>query len=297
MFGALSRFWDRHEPWPKFTQFTHALPEFALPRKGPPPDPLPKVAILTPCRDAESDLARYFGLVDALDYPRDRVHLRLLAGDSRDETFAVAEALLAEREGRFASTDLIKLDLQTDISRVERKEVSLQRKRRGAIAVCRNRLLKAGLESGAEWFLFVDVDMAVVPPETLVEAMRWNAPILMANCLKHAGAGIFDLNAFRYTRPISDRHAARYVSDGIYQPPGGYFRHYPSPNSPHEIEPLHSVGGTFLLIRRDVVVAGADFPEEPYQMHIETEGFALSAAELGFGAFMPPHLIVRHGEH
>jgi GT2 family glycosyltransferase len=87
------------------------------------------------------------------------------------------------------------------------------------------------------------------------------------------------------------------VRDGIYQPPGGYFRHYPEPDSLAEIEPLHSVGGTFLLIRRDVIEAGADFPQEPYQLHLETEGFALKAADLGFGAFMPPRLVVRHGPH
>ncbi len=75
----------------------------------------------------------------------------------------------------------------------------------------------------------------------------------------------------------------------------GFFRHYPAPDSPHEIEPLHSVGGTFLLVRRDVVEAGAVFPEEPYQLHIETEGFALMASDLGFGSFMLPQLHVRHG--
>ena len=45
----------------------------------------------------------------------------------------------------------------------------------------------------------------------------------------------------------------------------------------------------------DRIEAGADFPEEPYQLHLETEGLALKAADLGFGAFMLPDLIVRHG--
>ena len=62
-----------------------------------------------------------------------------------------------------------------------------------------------------------------------------------------------------------------------------------------DVEQLDSVGGTFLLIRRDVIEAGVDFPEEPYQLHIETEGFALKASAAGFGSFMLPKLIVRHG--
>ncbi len=297
LLDRLSRFLDRHDPWPRYTAFTHPLPDFPLPKRGSLPDPLPEVAILTPCNDATQHLQTYFELVDALDYPRDHLHLRLLEGDSRDDTRTRAEGLIQKRKGEFASAELIKLDLAVDLGPGKRSRVEVQRTRRSAIAACRNRLLQAGLETGAEFFLFVDVDMASIPPDTLRRALDWNAPILMANCLTHDGARIFDLNGFRYTRPVSDRHAARYVRDGLYQPPGAYFRHYPSPKSPHEIEPLHSVGGTFLLIRRDVIEAGADFPEEPYQLHIETEGFALKAADLGFGAFMQPDLIVRHGDH
>ena len=65
------------------------------------------------------------------------------------------------------------------------------------------------------------------------------------------------------------------------------------------ISPLAQAGtgGTFLLIRRDVIAAGADFPETPYQLHIETEALALKAADFGFGSFMDADLIVRHGPH
>lgn len=293
--SAAARAWRRLDPRPRYTRFTHSLPRFDLPVRGELPDPLPEVAILTPCRDAEGDLRHYFALIDALDYPRDRLHLRLLEGDSVDDTHRVAAAELAERAAALASTGLIKLDLNARVRRDGRHAPGVQRARRAAIAACRNRLLHAGMETAAAWFLFIDVDMAEIPPVTLNEAISWNAPILMANCLHHKGDTIFDLNGFRYTRPVSDRQAARYVRDGLYQPPSGYFRHYPSPKSPNEIEQLHAVGGTFLLIRRDVITAGADFPEAPYQLHIETEGFALKAADLGFGAFMPPRLIVRHG--
>ncbi len=132
-------------------------------------------------------------------------------------------------------------------------------------------------------------------PPTLKGALRFDVPILMANCLLEGTSAVFDLNAFRYTRTITDRMARRYVRGGIYQPPKGYFRVYPDPQSAAELEPIHSVGGTFLLIRRDVVEAGVDFPEQPFRLHIETEGFALKAAEMGFGAFSAPRLLVYHG--
>ncbi|MDJ0627837.1 MAG: hypothetical protein QNJ44_06220 [Rhodobacter sp.] len=292
---AWARFRDARERNPQHTMFTHRLPRFPLPERRPLPDALPDVAILTPCRDAARDLSTYFGLVDALDYPKHRLHLRLLEGDSVDDTFDRAKRMLAARDGTYGSTGLLKLDLNMDLRRDGRTAKNLQRRRRSGIAACRNRLLHAGMETPARFFLFLDVDMARIPPNALRRALEWDAPILAANCLTHDGGKIFDRNLFFYTRPVSDRSAKRFVRDGIYQPPTGFFRHYPPPDSPHEIEPLHSVGGTFLLIRRDVIEAGTDFPEEPYQLHIETEGFALKAADRGFGAFMLPGLIVRHG--
>ena len=157
------------------------------------------------------------------------------------------------------------------------------------------RLLDAALETPSEYFLFIDVDMVAIAPDSLKKALVFGAPILAANCLLEETRAVFDLNSFRYTWPVSDRSARRYVKDGIYQPPKGYFRQYCDFSQGNDVEPLHSVGGTFLLIRRDVVEAGADFPEQPFHLHIETEGFALKAAELGFGSFVAPQLFVYHG--
>lgn len=293
---AWARYSDARETHPTYTQFTHKLPVFPLPRRKPLPDgDLPQVAIATPCKNASPYLETYFTLIDALDYPVSRLHLHLLEGDSTDDTFARTKTMLAARKASCLCTDLIKYDLGFDPGKGRRTRAGVQRDRRSVIAACRNRLLQATLDTEAEFILFVDIDLVAIPPDSLKQALAWNAPILMANCLIHDGTGVFDRNAFFYTRPVSDRSAQRYVRDGIYQPPAGFFRHYPEPDSSHGIEPLHAVGGTFLLIRRDVIEAGADFPEEPYQLHLETEGFALKAADLGFGAFMPPRLIVRHG--
>lgn len=292
---------DIHTAWarladarnPRFTRFTHRLPEFPLPERRALPDPPPQVAILTPCRDAAPVLETYARLIQSLDYPKDRLHWIVLEGDSADDTRARARAMLDAAPGH-AATRLIEYDLGTTTAG-DRHRAGVQRARRARIAACRNRLLAAALDTPAAYLLFVDVDMAAVPPDALRRALEWRAPILVANCLSHDRDTVYDRNAFRYTAPVSDRSAARFVRDGLYQPPAGFFRHYPAPCDGPGIAPLHSVGGTFLLIRRDVVEAGADFPEEPYQLHIETEGFALKAADLGFGAFMAPGLIVRHG--
>ncbi len=292
-----ARFADARQRAPSYTLFTHALPGFPLPRRAPLSDPPPVVAILTPCKNAMRELPGYAALIRALDYPKDRLHWTLLEGDSTDATRDAANAMLAEARG-YAGTRLIRLDLGLDHATGctgNRTRADIQRARRAGIARCRNRLLEAGMKTGAEYLLFVDVDMAAIPPDALCRALEWRAPILAANCLTHDGARIFDRNSFLYTAPVSDRSARRYVTGGLYQPPTGFFRHYPDPEGPEEIAPLSCVGGTFLLIRRDVIAAGADFPETPYQLHIETEGFALKAADLGFGSFMAPRLVVRHG--
>lgn len=293
---AWATFSDARQRSPSYTLFTHRLPVFALPERAALPKPPPMVAIVTPCRDAAGDLAAYGALVEALDYPRDRLHWIVLEGDSSDDTHARAAAMLDTAQG-YASTRLLKHDIGASHARDTRTRAELQRARRAGLAKVRNRLLQAALETDAAYILFIDVDMAEIPPETLRRALEWRAPILAANCLRHEGDTVFDRNSFRYTAPVSDRSARRYLTGGLYQPPTGFFRHYPDPRTGAEIEPLSCVGATFLLIRRDVVEAGADFPEEPYQLHIETEGFALKAAELGFGSFMAPRLVVRHGPH
>lgn len=288
-----ARFADARQRAPSFTMFPRELPEFPLPKRASLPDPPPEVAILTPCKNAEADLPRYAALIGGLDYPKDRLHWIMLEGDSTDGTGAAAGALL--KAPGYASARLLRHDIGLDLGAGPRTRVGVQRARRAGIAACRNRLLKAGMQTGAAYLLFVDVDMAEIAPDALRRALEWQAPILVANCLRHEGDRIFDRNSFRYTAPVSDRSARRFVRDGIYQPPTGFFRHYPAPNAPEPIAPLSCVGGTFLLIRRDVIAAGADFPETPYHLHIETEGFALKAADLGFGSFMAPGLIVRHG--
>ena len=292
---AMLKFWDATQPFKTYQSFPHKLRSFPLPQARALPDPLPKVAILTPCKNASACLQQYFEIVDAFDYPRERLHLRLLEGDSADDTNAVAARLINARRGGYASADLITLNVGFDAGDGRRSRAEIQRGRRSAIAMCRNRLLAAALETPAEYFLFVDVDMVAIAPETLKNALAFRAPILVANCLLEGTEAVFDLNSFRYTRPVSDRSAHRYVKGGIYQPPKGFFRQYSDFRQGNQIEPLHSVGGTFLLIRRDVAEAGADFPEEPYHLHIETEGFALKAAELGFGSFSAPQLFVYHG--
>ena len=97
------------------------------------PGDLPEVAILTPCKDAERYLDKFFELVDGLDYPKDKLHLLLLEGDSSDGTFDKAQAMLAARNSVYASTKLLKFDTGNDYGTGHRSRAEIQRMRRAAI--------------------------------------------------------------------------------------------------------------------------------------------------------------------
>lgn len=277
------------------TDFSHTLPWFKPPERRELPDELPEVMVATSCKDANEHLERYFRLVGQFDYPASKVHLCILEGDSSDNSRETTMRLLAANKDRFASTELIEFDLKPSIDPAKKRwDPSIQRVRRSTIAKCRNRLLDAFMHSTASHILFVDADMEEIDPGALKQILEFDAPIAIANCLRADSGEIYDMNTFRYLNSPTKDDAADYVLDGIYQPPIGYNREYPDPHSANSIEQVHCVGATFLLIRRDVIEAGVNFPAEPYQLHIESEGLALKAADYGFGSFVLPHLIVRH---
>ncbi len=266
------------------------LPDMARPAKVEPREPV--IAVLTPVKNASAHLDRFFGLIDALDYPKTKLHLILLEGDSTDDTMAQLEAWRDKIGEAYHGFDILKEDFGYQLPG-HRHADEVQKKRRSILAACRNQLLAAGLEVGAEKFLFVDVDLCEIPPDAISQMLHFNAPILAANCLQETSDALFDLNIFCYARRPSDAEMEPHMHDGLYQPPKGFPRIYPN-RMRHVVEQVHCVGGTFLMIDPKVVTAGVVFPEIPYRCHLETEGFSLMALDKGFGAFVLPKLIVRH---
>ena len=70
-----------------------------------------RVLILTPMKDTESFLDGYFSLLESLTYPHDRLSLGILAGYSRDNSFAELQRLLPMFATDFRRKELVKLDL------------------------------------------------------------------------------------------------------------------------------------------------------------------------------------------
>lgn len=62
----------------------------------------------------------------------------------------------------------------------------------------------------------------------------------------------------------------------------------------NDIVPLDGVGGAMLLVYADVHREGLMFPPFPYKGRIETEGLAIMAWDMGYGAYGLPNVEVLH---
>lgn len=246
----------------------------------------PKVLIATPIRDAARHLPRYVELIERLDWPRDRLAVGLLEGDSKDGTFATAEQLLPRLGTRAERVELHRRDFGFAMpTGLPRWAPMFQLQRRAALARARNHLLFRSL-GDADWVLWVDVDVVEYPPDILSRLLATGFDIVTPNCVTVPGGKTFDLNnwAENGTITLSDRRGS------------GAMR-------------LDSVGGTMLLVRADLHRDGLIFPPVPYGVEsrhirdrhpvwgkgeIETEGLGALAGDMGIQCWGLPDLEIIH---
>ena len=97
-------------------------------------NPLPKILILTPIKDAVPYAKSFFKLLAELDYPAECLSLGLLEGDSRDDSFNVFQDLLPSLVGKFRKTAIWKKDFGFQIPpSVDRWAEPLQIPRRAVL--------------------------------------------------------------------------------------------------------------------------------------------------------------------
>jgi peptide chain release factor subunit 1 len=246
----------------------------------------PKVLILTPMKDAVAHLSRYAELLEALDWPRERLSLGILEGDSTDGTAAALTALQPRLEARTARVVIVHRDYNFRLPPgVPRWLDALQLTRRSILARVRNQLLFRAL-GDEDWVLWVDSDLAAYPPDVLRRLLATGYDIVMPHCVMAPGGPTFDLNAW------GDKGATTLASsrgEGAVR--------------------LDAVGGTMLLVRADLHREGLIFPPFPYgnenakardrhpvwgRGEIETEGLGLLAGDMGIQCWGLPDLEVVH---
>jgi glycosyltransferase involved in cell wall biosynthesis len=245
----------------------------------------PTVLILTPVKNAGRYIQRYLQGLHSLTYPRDRISVGILEGDSDDSTYTEVEQRLDGLRQTFRRASLYRRDFGFRIPRgLPRWAPRIQTQRRAILAKARNHLLFHALDD-EEWVLWLDVDVTEYPPDIIERLLATGKDIVQPNCVYEYGGPSFDLNAWR-------DHGKHHLHDLKEE---------------GELVPLDAVGGTMLLVRADVHRDGVVFPPFPYGLEnakirhdnhwrgeIETEGLAMMAADAGVQCWGMPRLEILH---
>ncbi len=254
-----------------------------LARPVPASDGSASVLVMLDTGTAGADAERARALLGALDYPKDRLHLRLYGGGASDE----AEAAHGAWSGTFGSAAVLP------------QPAGRRRRRSGRAALRegrskeRNAALRGSLTAGHDWVLWLDASLSHYPADALRRLMAAQAKIAVPHCVGRPGGPSLDrssfLDVYRPTRAEFHEH----VRSGVLRPPEDwwYRRHL------HDLRyldrvPLCGVGATMLLVDASVHRAGLVFPELPYRHCAESEGFGLLARDLGIVPAGLPNLEV-----
>lgn len=250
------------------------------------------VLVAVPVRDAADTIDSLFERILALRYPRGDLSLALLEGDSRDDSLDRLHAFARLHANEFRRIDVIKRDFGT-MTPTPRWAPAMQRSRRAHIARVRNELVKQALQD-EDWVLWMDADIIGFPDDILTTLLSTGGRIVHPNAVRIPGGPSMDLNAWTIERRISREAMVAWIRDGLYQPPMSFERLYLSDLRYRDVVPLHSVGGTMLLVDGDLHRAGLLFPEKPYKFLIETEGFGAAACDIGIFPLGLPNVEIIH---
>ena len=248
--------------------------------------------VLTPVKNASRFLERYVENLLGLDHDPARLSLGMLESDSSDDTWSRVEEVRDALAGRLARVTVVKRDFGYRLDG-PRQAVEHQRARRAVLARSRNALLSAALRD-ERWVLWLDVDVTAYPPDLTGQLIAAGKPVVAAHCVTRPGGPTFDLNTFVLREDAEGIDWSRHVIDGILQPPRGLGRRYLDELRDRALVAVDGVGGTALLVDADLHREGLVFPAYPHALHIETEGLAEMARDLGIRCWALPGLEVVH---
>ncbi|KAI8064359.1 Anp1-domain-containing protein [Gongronella butleri] len=267
------------------------------------------VLILTPLKNAEAYLPRYFELVERMSYPKHLVSLAFLVSDTTDKTVPMlkekANQLLNPTNGdeRYHSVSIFEKNFDFILPEDRRHEFEMQPLRRSFMARSRNYLLSAALRHEHAWVLWLDVDVVEYPETILEDLQSVDVDVVVPNCLRETDDNSFwgyDKNNWQETDQSLEMQREL---DPEYVLLEGYFEFLtgrylmvdmPTHNGRLLKVPLDGVGATFTLVKAHVHREGANFPPYAFQHQVETEGFAKMAKAMGFGVYGLPGYLIYH---
>lgn len=261
--------------------------------KRPPPEG-DRLTILVPARDAAQHVARFREMVEALDHPKEKTRIVFCEGDSADDTASLLKAAVEEMRPHYRDVVLTRFSHGLNLPRDNRWKVSLQRRRRAALARVRNHLIDVGVDETDDWALWLDIDLWHIPTDLVRRLTSVGERIVAPHCVTYPGGRTFDLNSFQQV-PFDQAHTKyRYMIDGILQSPPRVGRVTMESMRYTDKVMLDAVGGAALLVDASLHRAGLRFPEKPYRGFIETEGLGVVARDIGGTAVGLPRVEVLH---
>lgn len=253
--------------------------------------PWPTILILTPIKNAARFIPVFFENLLKLDYPREKLSVAFLEGDSDDDTWSVLQSRIQEHAHAFARIEASRLDFAFRFD-CERWQPHLQFRRRAIIGKSRSILFQRAWR-GEDWVLWIDADVIQYPSDVLRHLLASGQSIVVPNCVKSRGGATFDLNTFRL-KPGARSREWQYFIDGNIQTPRGQGRLYLDDLRGQELVELDGVGGTMLLVKSEIHAQGILFPDYAYRGYLDTEGFAMQARDRGLTCWGLPDLEIIH---
>ena len=258
----------------------------------------PRILILTPVHNVSKIFDGYVQALKQLSYNHKLISIGLLEGNSTDGSFELIQKHLPALNDEFESARLWQKNYDFAIPPgTPRWSLELQVMRRTVLAKSRNQLLFRAL-TDQDWVLWIDADVTEYPSDVIEVLLSQGKNIVQPNTVRIPGGKSYDLNAWR------DK-GKKYLHDL---------------KSEGDLVPLHSVGGTMLLVNADLHREGLIFPpflygkrnrlarrrhnfstyaglrrfmEPTFDGEIETEGLAMMAHDMGEQCWgMPNHEII-----
>lgn len=267
------------------------------------------ILILTPLKDAEPYLEKYFANIAKFNYPKSHISLAFLVSDTTDNTIDALRQKADQinnhwdpRE-RYHRITILQKDFHFDLPNDQRHKYEMQEIRRSHLARARNYLLTAALNEEHSWVLWLDVDVTKFDANIITDLQGLDKDVIVPNCLWEREDNEFwayDRNNWQETdasRELQKTIDKDYVLvEGYYEFPTHRYHMVDMPTHLGKLAavPLDGIGATFTLVKARVHREGANFPTVAYEHQVETEGFAKMAKRMGFEVYGLPGYIVYH---
>lgn len=275
------------------------------------------VLILTPMQKFHQ---QYWDNLLQLTYPRNLVELgfiipRSATGDATIKKLeeAVKKVQTGKQEQRFSKITILRQASQSfdKLGEKDRHALSVQKERRGAMALARNELLFSTIGPYTSWILWLDADIVETPANLIQDMAVHNKPVLAANVYQRYhdqksnkdAVRPYDFNnwaesniGLELAEQLGDDEiiVEGYAEMATYRPLMAHL--YDPKGSPNSLMDLDGVGGGCTLVKAEVHRDGAMFTNFPFYHLIETEAFAKMAKRLGYTVHGLPNYLVYHIE-